>query len=209
MYMNCAVVTISNSASKRSAIPSPEPLEPLENEGPYINVNGTLKKRALGNTQIFLANIGNGCTTASGTDVVFPNPGDDVVYDGNAAERAAPSGSCGSGSYTGGGAVGDGNFGGSSSDGPVMFVPPDSTPPSSSPSYVPPSTIPPTTPSSPSDSSSSSPPPTTPEIEIGPYVGGNGGSQFDVPTDDETYDPLCFAPRFVLVIFNYHLISGE
>ncbi|RPA82753.1 hypothetical protein BJ508DRAFT_413917 [Ascobolus immersus RN42] len=116
MYMNCAVVTIGN-ARKRSPIPNAIPLEPLPHEGEMMNVNGTLQKRALGNTPLFLANIGNGCTTAPGTDVVFPNPGD-TEYSGNPAARAPPSGNCGAGNYQGGGAVGNGAIGGG--DGPVV-----------------------------------------------------------------------------------------
>lgn len=70
MYMNCAVVTISSSGSK---------LKP---------------RAAFSGPSIFLANIGNGCTTAPNSDVVFPNPGSVVQYGGNAAARAAPVGSC-------------------------------------------------------------------------------------------------------------------
>lgn len=78
MYMNCAVVTIGSSGSK-------------------------LKARALSGPSIFLANIGNGCTTAPNTDVVFPNPGSVVEYGGNSADRAPPVGSCQGQVLTGGG----------------------------------------------------------------------------------------------------------
>lgn len=78
MYMNCAVVTIGGSGSK-------------------------LKARALAGPAIFLANIGNGCTTAPGTDVIFPNPGNVIEYGGNPASRAPPIGSCASQVLTGGG----------------------------------------------------------------------------------------------------------
>ncbi|KAH8152087.1 uncharacterized protein LAJ45_04081 [Morchella importuna] len=84
MYMNCAVVTITGGSSN-----------------------------ALSGPTLFLANIGNGCTTASGTDVVFPNPGDTVEYGGSEGDRAPPSGSCGSGGT--GTASGSGSGTGSSS----------------------------------------------------------------------------------------------
>lgn len=93
MYMNCAVVTIGGSGSK-------------------------LKARALAGPAIFLANIGNGCTTASGTDVVFPNPGNVIEYGGNAASRAPPVGNCASQVLTGGG----GNIAGDTSSNSVSSV---------------------------------------------------------------------------------------
>lgn len=67
--MNCAVVTID--APKR------------------------LAKRNLSGPNMFIANLGNGCSTPAGTDVVFPDPGSDVQYGGNSANRAAPVGNCG------------------------------------------------------------------------------------------------------------------
>lgn len=92
MYMNCAVVTIGGSGSK-------------------------LKARALAGPALFLANIGNGCTTASGTDLVFPNPGNVIEYGGNAASRAPPIGNCASQVLTGGG-----NIGGDTSSNSVSSV---------------------------------------------------------------------------------------
>jgi len=67
--MNCAVVTIGGSRK--------------------------LAKRNLSGPDMFIANIGNGCSTPAGRDIVFPNPGSDVQYGGNAANRAAPIGNCG------------------------------------------------------------------------------------------------------------------
>lgn len=77
MYMNCAVVTISGGRRSIRAFVSP---------------------RASG-TPLFKANIGNGCSTAAGTDVIFPDPGGDVTY-GNSAKAAPPVGSCGASSGT-------------------------------------------------------------------------------------------------------------
>lgn len=74
MYMNCAVVTID--APRR------------------------LGKRNLSGPDMFIANIGNGCSTPAGTDVVFPNPGPDVKYGGNSGNQAAPVGNCGTVLYT-------------------------------------------------------------------------------------------------------------
>ena len=64
--MNCAMVTIAGGASPH----------------------------ALSGPEVFKANIGNGCTTAAGTDVVFPNPGPNIQYGVGAFVRAPPSGSC-------------------------------------------------------------------------------------------------------------------
>lgn len=72
MYMNCASVTIGGGGARSRA----------------------MAKRALSGPEVFKANINNGCTTAAGTDVVFPNPGPNVQYGGNTAARAPPSGSC-------------------------------------------------------------------------------------------------------------------
>lgn len=89
--MNCAVVTIGGSSPK-------------------------LKARALSGPSLFLANIGNGCTTAPNSDVLFPNPGSVIEYGGSPSARAAPIGStCASQVLTGGsGTGGNGGNGGSS-----------------------------------------------------------------------------------------------
>lgn len=76
--MNCAVVTISGGRKSRS-----------------ISAKELVTPRA-SDSSIFVANIGNGCTTVDGKDVAFPNPGSQVEYDGIEANRAAPLGSCGS-----------------------------------------------------------------------------------------------------------------
>lgn len=89
--MNCAVVTIS---------------------GGRRSVRDFVSRRASG-TPLFQANIGNGCSTAAGTDVIFPDPGGDVKY-GNSAKTAPPVGSCGASSgttYTGTGNNGNSGTG--------------------------------------------------------------------------------------------------
>lgn len=94
LYMNCAVVTIGGGGAKRE-----------------------VKERASAafssRPQVFLANIGNGCTAPEGVDVDYPNPGPDVVTSGS--KIGPPVGSCGSGSGSGAGSgsgSGSGNEGG-------------------------------------------------------------------------------------------------
>jgi hypothetical protein len=70
MYMNCAPVTITKSAAKRS---------------PEIPV---VEKRTANYPPMFVANI-NGCTTKEGIDIRFPQPGTAVQYNGQAANLAA------------------------------------------------------------------------------------------------------------------------
>jgi hypothetical protein len=92
-YMNCAAVTIGGGSAKREIIPQREVAQ---------------QKRAVSFTarpQVFIANIGNGCSTSEGSDVQYPNPGPDVVNNGG--KLGQPIGSCaaavggGSGSDTG------------------------------------------------------------------------------------------------------------
>ncbi|KAG6013791.1 hypothetical protein E4U43_007108 [Claviceps pusilla] len=71
-----------------------------------INITGAGKKKR-GSTQslqsrpdMFVANVGKGCGTAEGSDLLFPNPGPDV--DMNSKKTAPPTGSC-AGSATSGG----------------------------------------------------------------------------------------------------------
>lgn len=86
MYMNCATVTIGG--------------------------NGTGRRRRGGSSfdslpSNFQANIGNGCSTTEGGDVIFPNPGPDYVR--GSSNPLPPVGSCGgdgSGSGSGSGSGG-------------------------------------------------------------------------------------------------------
>jgi len=84
-YMNCAVVTITGGNSRI--------------------------KRALPGPAVFVANVGNGCTTTAGTDLVFPDAGGDVEFAGDAGKRAGPAGTCNGKQFTGGGATGGGGGG--------------------------------------------------------------------------------------------------
>lgn len=61
MYMNCAPVNIVAGSKKRN-----------------IQPRGQTSKRASTLPDMFIANIGNGCTTVSSEDVQFPDPGESV-----------------------------------------------------------------------------------------------------------------------------------
>ncbi|KAI5462194.1 hypothetical protein BGZ63DRAFT_355097 [Mariannaea sp. PMI_226] len=69
MYMNCAAVTITGGSKKRDDALSDHPT-------------------------IYVANVGNSCTTLEGKDVQFPNPGKDVTTD--STDTYVPN--CGGGS---------------------------------------------------------------------------------------------------------------
>lgn len=94
MYMNCAAVTITGGSSKVKRDTAEK-------------VDDKKEKRATAYSarpQIFVANVGNGCTTVEGGAVEYPSPGDDVTR--NSQNALAPSGSCGT--STGGSGSGSG-----------------------------------------------------------------------------------------------------
>lgn len=95
MYQNCAAVTIGGGASKRS-------VQKKRNNKPVIQERAAAYSAR---PQIFVANIGNGCSVAEGAPVQYPNPGPDVA--GTGAGAVPPVGNCGS-SSGGGGGSGDG-----------------------------------------------------------------------------------------------------
>ncbi|KAG5929870.1 hypothetical protein E4U42_004173 [Claviceps africana] len=70
MYMNCASVTITGGGKKKRGSTQ------------------SLQSRP----DMFVANVGKGCGTAEGSDVLFPDPGPDV--DMNSKKTAPPTGSC-------------------------------------------------------------------------------------------------------------------
>ncbi|KAK7733085.1 hypothetical protein SLS53_008273 [Cytospora paraplurivora] len=72
MYMNCAAVTLTrgDSSSLRAADVS------------YSS-----------RPSIFVANVANGCSVAEGGDVVYPDPGPDVIY--QSTNPIEPEGNCG------------------------------------------------------------------------------------------------------------------
>lgn len=75
MYMNCAPVEIGGAASKRE-------------------VAKISKKRQTGLPTLFMANVGNGCSTNEGSDVTFPDPGQELEK-GAGVTAGEPVGSCG------------------------------------------------------------------------------------------------------------------
>lgn len=77
-YMNCARVKVEAPAKKRYA-PSNMPVS---------------KRQQAPLPAMFVANIGNGCTTAEGIDVQYPDPGASLETAPN-AKLGAPSGNCG------------------------------------------------------------------------------------------------------------------
>ncbi|RGP79700.1 spore coat sp96 precursor [Fusarium longipes] len=81
MYMNCAAVTIKGG-SKRASTMSNRP-------------------------EMFVANVGNGCTTEESSDLEFPNPGPDVSNDSQ--KTAGPKGSCAKAGSGGGSGSGSGD----------------------------------------------------------------------------------------------------
>ena len=96
MYMNCAPVTVEGGASKRS-----EETTALEKRSNFPGM--------------FVANV-NGCTTPYSVDLRFPNPGDNVEYDGDSSnlmkegtEACTGTPSFGGGSGGSGGGSGSGS----------------------------------------------------------------------------------------------------
>jgi hypothetical protein len=72
MYMNCAVVNIKGAGKKK--------------RGSTVSIQSR--------PDMFVANVGNGCGTTEGTDVMFPDPGPDVSM--NSQKTGPPTGqNCG------------------------------------------------------------------------------------------------------------------
>ncbi|KAM0237984.1 hypothetical protein ACHAPO_003860 [Fusarium lateritium] len=94
MYMNCAAVTIKGG-SKRASAMSNRPA-------------------------MFVANVGNGCTTEESSDLEFPEPGPDVSNDSQ--KTAGPQGSCAKAGSGGGSGSGSGS---GSGDGAAPSAPAD------------------------------------------------------------------------------------
>lgn len=82
MYMNCAHVTIK----ARSARDEHESGVSLNDRSPSDSFSSRPAN--------FIANVGNGCSTVEGADVLFPKPGPDV--DNVSSKTSPPSGSCAS-----------------------------------------------------------------------------------------------------------------
>lgn len=111
MYMNCAPITVVAGSKKRD-----------ETSGESVNVSQEpgISKRASSFPDMFIANIGNGCTTAEGGNVAFPDAGSSVEQHATFPSQK-PVGTCavskvntGSGN-SGSGNTGNGNSGNSNS----------------------------------------------------------------------------------------------
>ncbi|KAI9783104.1 MAG: hypothetical protein M1839_004273 [Geoglossum umbratile] len=107
MYMNCAIVTIGGGKRRRRF---PEDI-PGSSNG---TANDLAPRAGLSGPGIFIANVGNGCTTVASKDVVFPSPGSTIQYGGSADLRVDPSGTCDGRKFTGGAFTGGGTNSGSS-----------------------------------------------------------------------------------------------
>ncbi|KAG9257488.1 uncharacterized protein F5Z01DRAFT_392097 [Emericellopsis atlantica] len=79
MYMNCAVVTIGGG-KKRADVDARAPGDAFTSR-----------------PAMFVANVGNGCGTAEGKDLEFPNPGPDVTRKTPKDQTAPPTGTCAEG----------------------------------------------------------------------------------------------------------------
>ncbi|KAJ2906264.1 hypothetical protein MKZ38_002343 [Zalerion maritima] len=100
MYMNCAVVTISGSSSKRD-------IEAQKRDVAFDN-----------RPNIFVANIDgtDGCQTSEMIDVDFPNPGEEVVRDTDAAGLYVDEAKCSDPDDTGAGTPSNSDSGSGSGD---------------------------------------------------------------------------------------------
>ncbi|KJZ71132.1 hypothetical protein HIM_09486 [Hirsutella minnesotensis 3608] len=76
MYMNCAVINIKAGSSRRG-------IGKFRRDAPISS-----------RPNMFVANVGNGCGTTEGLDLMFPNPGPEV--DVNSDRTTPPVGNCAS-----------------------------------------------------------------------------------------------------------------
>jgi hypothetical protein len=96
MYMNCAPVTLTGGSSKRDEFD----YEDLESRNYTQIIKRNSAFDALPN--MFVANVGNGCTTVDSADLAFPNPGSAVESLGTStATPSAPAGTCPTGAAGG------------------------------------------------------------------------------------------------------------
>ncbi|MCJ1466080.1 Esterase/lipase/thioesterase [Pseudocyphellaria aurata] len=83
MYMNCAPVTVTAGGSKKRSAKA--------------DMSNMSKRADPSFPDMFKANIGNGCTTAEGGNVVFPDPGSSVQKNPTFPSKDPVGGSCGTG----------------------------------------------------------------------------------------------------------------
>lgn len=85
MYMNCAPVTLTGGSSKRDDLETRNYTQLAERDQAAFN--------AL--PDMFVANVGNGCSTVDSADLAFPDPGSEVQSLGlTTATPSAPAGTC-------------------------------------------------------------------------------------------------------------------
>ncbi|PNY29447.1 Uncharacterized protein TCAP_00638 [Tolypocladium capitatum] len=75
MYMNCAAITVKGGGKKRRGASNPISSRP----------------------NMFVGNVGNGCGTTEGRDLLFPNPGPDGQQGGGDGKQQSGSGGGGGG----------------------------------------------------------------------------------------------------------------
>ncbi|KAK3344196.1 hypothetical protein B0T25DRAFT_320455 [Lasiosphaeria hispida] len=148
-YMNCAPITIGGGAARRD--------------------NSKRAAAFSARPSLFLANIGNGCTTVESADVAFPDPGPDVTDNGG--KQAPPSGSCGASAAPAAPDTGSGSGSGGQAPPSAPPAAPPAAPPVAPPAAPP--AAPPTTVAAPSPTG---PPP-------------QGGIFITIPTGSETAAP--------------------
>lgn len=115
-YMNCAYVQLSGATKKRYAPSKP----------------AVSKRQQAPLPAMFVANIGNGCTTAEGIDVEYPDPGQSLEI-GPGANLGKPSGNCGAVGATPANPQIDGSSSSASGSSPSSSSPSGSSPSGSSP----------------------------------------------------------------------------
>ncbi|KAL2112994.1 hypothetical protein VUR80DRAFT_5754 [Thermomyces stellatus] len=97
-YQNCAVVSISGGQDSEG--------------GKRRRQDGSVAFKD--RPEMFVANIIDGCSTAEGTDVLFPDPGPDVLMNTEGTPPEGPN--CGAPVQGGGGSSGGGSGGGAGGD---------------------------------------------------------------------------------------------
>jgi LysM repeat protein len=175
IYMNCASITIGGGTKRASTV--------------------AFSSRP----DIFKANIGNGCTTVEGQDVVFPDPGPDVT--GTSAKSGTGfTGNCGGSSS--GAASGSAGGGSSAASSPTPQAP------VASPSPVVSSVSAPPAPSaSPSNSSSSTG--STYTVVAGDYMAAIAQSKGITLAALEAANPQVTGPAFQINVGDVLQIPGS
>lgn len=153
-YMNCGPIRITAGAAKRE-------------------VAKISKKRQSALPDMFMANIGNGCTTPRNADVTFPDPGADLQV-GSKVVPGAPVGNCGAVGATP--PSGTGNNATSGEEAPESPAPESPAAESPAPAPQPSASAPATAPQPPATAPQSSAAAPVPAPPGGAVAGGARGS---------------------------------